>query len=223
MDYVPIVSDVDIHLMLADEAELFPNEEAAFEEAMGLSSSYEERFVEDHPDHLHVPRTQIVILNEIQKAEDYVPPLLSDVRVMFGKPLLTEPPAAEIIRRIDLERLISDSRSLRGLPMSVMDRTGLDLWVTIRQMNWRVSTAPFRLLTQFSPDPLKIWSWNRTRVHAELERKGHAEIATSYKAYYEAGWGLFESGLRDYSALRTMVVQGYRVIAGCLESTKFLG
>jgi hypothetical protein len=223
IDYVPILSDVDIHLMLADGAKLFPDKEAAFEQAMGLSSSYEERFVEANPDHLHIPRTQIVILNEIQKEEDYVPPLPRDVRVMFGESLEMEPLPPGVVRRIDLERLASDGESLQRLPMSVIDRTGPDFWVTIRQhMNWRVSPSPFRLLSQVFPDPLAVWSWNRTRIHDELGKRGYTEIAASYEAYYEAGWELFESGMKSYSALRKMVVLGYRVIAGCLISAQEL-
>ncbi len=223
IDYVPILSDVDIHLMLAEGQELLSEDGGAFEEAMGLSSGYEQRFVEYNPDHLHIPRTQIVILNEIQRQEDYVPPLPEDVRVMFGEPVWMEPLAPDAVRRIDLERLKSDGESLQRLPMHVVDRTGPDLWVTIRQhLNWKVSPSPFRLLSQISADPLAVWSWNRTRIHGELVKRGYGEIAALYRAYYEAGWEFFESGMRSYSALRTMVAKGYRVVGQCAISAQRL-
>jgi len=220
MDYVPLVSDVDIHLKIADDAEFFPGE-GAFEWAMGLSSRYEDGFREANPDNLHVPRTQLVILNEIQKQDDYVPPMPREVRTMFGEPSVRQPQPPEVIRRIDLERLREDGKMLGDLHRSVLDRTGLDLWVTIRQhLCWRVSPSPYRMLSQIFPDPLEVWSWNRSKVYSELLRRAFGEIANPYMSYYRSGWELFDSGMTSYPALREMVGLGYRVVLASLEAAE---
>ncbi|MBU7004103.1 MAG: hypothetical protein HXS50_00955, partial [Theionarchaea archaeon] len=131
MDYVPLVSDVDIHVKVANEDDFFPSE-GSFEWAMELSSSYEERFKIANPSHLHIPRAQIVILNEIQKWEDYVPSAPGEVRTIFGEPDEERPQSPDEIRHIDLKRLREDGEVIENLHKSVLDRTGLDFWVTIR-------------------------------------------------------------------------------------------
>ena len=220
MDYVPLLSDVDIHVKVADEADFFPGE-GAFEWAMDLSSSYEEKFNEVNPGHLHIPRTQIMILNEIQKWDDYVPSPPGEAQPIFGEPAEEQSRSPEEIHHIDLKRLREDGEIIHGLHKSVLDGTGLDFWVTIRKyLNYRVSPSPYRLLSQFSPDPLEIWALNRTTVHAELRRRGYDELADLYRSYYLTGWALFDSGMTSYPALRKLASLGYRIVDASLESAE---
>jgi hypothetical protein len=216
MDYVPLVSDVDIHVKVANDDDFFPNE-GAFDWAMDLSASYEERFKAANPSYLHIPRTQIMIINEIQKWEDYVPPAPGEVRPIIGEPAEKHPQPPEEIRQIDLKRLRKDGEVIGQLHKSVLDRTGLDFWVTIRQhLNYRVSPSPYRLLSQLSNNPLEIWTLNRTTVHSELRKAGYDELGTIYKSYYRTGWELFDSGMNSYSAVRKMVSLGYHMVATSL-------
>jgi hypothetical protein len=217
MDYVPLVSDVDIHVKVANDDDFFPAEES-FDWAMELSSSYEERFKAANPTCLHVPRTQIMIINEIQKWEDYVPSKPGEVRPIFGELAEENPQPPEEIRQIDLKRLREDGKVIGQLHKSVLDRTGLDFWATLRQrLTYRVSPSPYRLLSQLSSHPLEIWALNRTTVHSELKKAGYDELGTIYRSYYRTGWELFDSGMNSYSALRKMVSLGYHVIATSLE------
>lgn len=216
MDYVPLVSDVDIHVKVSNDDDFFPVE-GSFDWAMELSSSYEERFRAVNPSYLHIPRTQIMILNEIQKWEDYVPSAPGEAQTIFGEPAEEHPPSPDKIRQIDLKRLREDGDTIEQLHKSVLDRTGLDLWVTIRQhLNYRVSPSPYRVLSQLSSNPLEIWMLNRTKIHSELKKRGYEELGNIYRSYYRTGWELFDSGMTSYAALRKMVSLGYHVVATSL-------
>ncbi len=43
------------------------------------------------------------------------------------------------------------------LPMSSIDKSGLDFWYLIRRLVWHVSPAPVRLLTQVVKEPEEVW------------------------------------------------------------------
>ena len=60
LDYVPELSDVDIHLLLCDDGA----EErylGSVEQALRIQSRVEERYFSRAPQRLHVPRTQLLI------------------------------------------------------------------------------------------------------------------------------------------------------------------
>lgn len=215
IDYVPCVSDLDIHVKLTDDLGMFPIRDGAFSAALALSERYETGFLAARPDNVHVPRTQIMLLNDMAKESWFVAPRLSDVRPVIGEirgyPLM----APDAIRQIDLERLLALNTLLNELPMKACDRSTIDLWTLVRQMTWNVSPTPVRVLTQYNPDPLDCWSWNRTRVCNELLAIHMNEVADACRAFYVSGWKWFLSGLRSSAALREMIRQGYSVLNQC--------
>ncbi|MCK5408886.1 MAG: hypothetical protein KAJ30_01355, partial [Candidatus Heimdallarchaeota archaeon] len=66
IDYVPIISDVDIHIKIYEDLTLYENLTDAFINSIGVSQTYEDIFVEKNPNHLHIPRTQIVNMSDIK-------------------------------------------------------------------------------------------------------------------------------------------------------------
>ncbi|RDE13167.1 MAG: hypothetical protein C4K48_08815 [Candidatus Thorarchaeota archaeon] len=220
IDYVPTISDVDIHIKLDGEADLFPYSEDPFQDSMCLSKHYEDRFTELKPDHLHIPRSQLSLVDKLIEDLEYVPPRKRDVRVLIGR--LSEPvfPSTDRIRSIDLENLLSLSEFVAKIPSRVADRSGLDFWAIIREMTWRVSPGPVRLLTQTADDPLDVWSWNRTHIAQELCAQGYNEIARRYQDFYMAGWNLFLSGFTSSDDFRWATTSGYYVLHQCLREAE---
>ncbi|MGY5852567.1 MAG: hypothetical protein RTU92_03285, partial [Candidatus Thorarchaeota archaeon] len=165
IDYVPILSDVDVHASTTDGVE-FPS--LSSDEALEMSKRYEESFISGRPDHLHLPRMQIMSVDQLINSTnvEYVPPLLRDMKVLFGKPVQVQIPDAETIRQIDRRSIERQEEFLESLPYRLMDRTGLNFWGLIRcgGMGWRVAPSPYRLLSQKYPEPIEVWSWNRSRV-----------------------------------------------------------
>ncbi len=157
IDYVPVVSDLDIHVDYPEDTPFLRSPDE-FADGMQVSAEYESRFYERHKDSLHLPRSQVLPLEQLKRAIVYIPPRRSDVTVLFGEFDPPDMPDSDTIRRIDLENLQELGVFLQELPQQVVDRTGLDFWTTIRRMAWRVSPSPVRFLTQVYDDPIDLWS-----------------------------------------------------------------
>ncbi|MFW9787373.1 MAG: hypothetical protein ACFFE2_08900 [Candidatus Thorarchaeota archaeon] len=223
VDYVPIISDLDIHIKMTDSNPLFPETYDGFFASINVCEEFEERFVSAKSEFLHIPRIQIVHLNPNLNDPMFILPQVGDVHAMVGSPDDAKLPKLEDVRRGDRKEMLGLEEYLGDLPRQAFDRVGLDFWQMLRGMNWRVSPAPIRLLTQNHPSPLYVWKWNRTRIVKELRANGYESIADSYKNFYETGWRLFLSKFTNHSDFRKIVVHGYNVLHGCLEEIKNLG
>ncbi|MHA1636711.1 MAG: hypothetical protein ACTSUB_01745 [Candidatus Thorarchaeota archaeon] len=219
IDYVPEISDVDIHFRFMEYEDMIFTEDP-FTQAMEISLAYEQKFQEKHPTALHLPRSQLNLLDLLMEEVEYVPPRLADVRILIGNPKQIPPPSITVIRSLDLTNLQKLEPLLKNLPMSVVDRAGHDFWTIIRRMTWQVSPSPVRLLTQKHSDPLEVWSWNRTTIVNELNNQGLNRIADAYTGFYENGWKLYLSGFKDNHAYREIVTNGYKVLRLCFEEIK---
>ena len=213
LDYVPILSDVDIHIKLVDEFKIFQNGLDSITKSLEISGSYEGHFKEKYPKSLHLPRIQLVTINHLKTLPEYVPPRLNDVRIVYGEPYISTILKPSRIREIDYNHLIEIKETLNNLPMSLIDRSGLDNWVLIRRINWQVSPTPIRLLTQIiDTAPLEIWSWNRTKIVAELKDQGFEELIQNYKQFYLKGWEAFLAQHQNNQTLREIIFHGFKVL-----------
>ncbi|MFX1512739.1 MAG: hypothetical protein ACFFCQ_09150 [Promethearchaeota archaeon] len=220
VDYVPLLSDLDIHLMLTDRCELFSDNIHAFDRAIKISREYETLFSLKNSDYLHLPRTQIVIVNKLLEESTFVTPRLKDVQILLGEPEENLPVSKDKIRQIDYHKLLELEAVLETLPESLIDRSGWDYWIFLRKINWRVSPAPIRLLTQTYEDPQEIWSWNRTRISNELEKQGYTKIVKNYQGFYEKGWELFLSKMQKTEVFRGMIMCAYHVLNESLRAVR---
>lgn len=220
IDYVPQLSDVDLHVLTSLDGGLFDSAGSAFDQAMRLSKAYEARFRAALPDAHHVPRTQIVVLNDVLDDKDFVVSPRVVIRLLRGEVPEPSEHGPEELHRLDRKNLLALDSCVDGVPSALADRSGLDLWTIVRRMTWRVSPSPVRLLSLASDDPLEVWSWNRTRVAKELERAGYEGIAASWRAWYRTGWDLFRVDFRDADLLRELIGHGHRVLEGCLAAVR---
>ena len=85
IDYVPTLSDLDLHLetVLADGLAATPQE--AFDVAMRLSAKHEARLRRVRPDAFHLPRAQLSFLNDLDADPDVVL-LAAGARTLVGSP-----------------------------------------------------------------------------------------------------------------------------------------
>lgn len=218
IDYVPILGDLDIHILLYDNESIFKDYGNPNETALDISIQYERRFTQECPNYLHLPRSQIVHLNELLTMEDYVQPRPQDIRILHGEPKAISLTNPRRIKEIDLKRLLETKKLLKNLPMKLFDKSGLDYWVLIRRMNWQISPAPFRLLSQvLDIDPLEIWGWNRTEVTHRLEGRGYNKIANHYNNYYLEGWNAFLSKDMITKSYRQVIYHGFKVLSEILK------
>ncbi len=224
IDYVPILGDLDIHVKLHDGESFFTDQEDAFFESIEISRKYEEQFCSQNRDYLHVPRTQIVNLSQLENEAFFVYPRIKDVEILIGKPKQNPIQSDSEIRTIDKNNILELKTHLLTLPMSAIDRSGLDLWTLVRRMSWRISPTPVRLLTQFHDSPLDVWTFNRTKICEELEKRDFSNICKLYTSYYETGWKAFFEGFKISKTLRELLILGYKILKSCLneiEKTEF--
>ena len=222
IDYVPVLSDVDIHVNPKEHSNFFMDDSFIFE-SINISEQYETRFIEENPNYFHLPRMQVINLKKLFNAVDTVIfPKKSEMRVLMGEPGEMNNPPNDEIKKIDLQRLTELEEFFQTIPHSMIDRTGQDLWCMIRRMNWRVSPSPFRLLSQTSENPLDLWALNRTKISEELEKNGYHLIAESYKDYYYEGWIAFMEDFTNSQSMRRIISSGYEVLKLCLEEARKL-
>lgn len=209
IDYVPLISDVDIHIKTLTNRPLFTPDPDGFTASLELTRLYEERFKERNSGYLHIPRPQIVTSEEHDP--DWGPQDLFDVKILYGdvKPGRRRP--GEEVRANDLTQLLELGQVLPGLPVRVVDRIGLEYYRIIRELCWRVSPTPVRLLNQMA-DSEYVWSLNRTRVVEKLDAHGFDNVTQHYKAYYLAGWTCFKTRFQDNDAMRKTIREAYWVL-----------
>ena len=207
LDYVPELSDVDVHLWLEDE------DDARFTRGMRaaaeLSRGIESRFHERVPEPLHFPRPQLVIVNDLLNDPDLVASPPATMHSLYGKPYPTPRQLSPAeIRATDRARLLGHAPFLGSLPGRVMDRPGRHLTPLLREMSWRVSPVASRCLSVLGRDYEEAWGQNRTRLIAALSEAGQGAIAAALTRYYLRSWDFFLSGHEDGTAATDALVAG---------------
>ena len=213
IDYVPTLSDVDIHIKTVDGFRLFQGNSDGFRQSLEITEEYEEKFKKENPEHMHIPRTQIVKVNRFIDDPDFINPASSDnVKILYGNPEFTPLDDNSRIRSVDMKNLMDLEKTLDTLPLNTVDRVGLDLWQLIRRLCWLVSPTPVRLLTQLEDHPEEVWSWNRTKVCRKLVDHNFNDLAEEYSQYYLAGWEMFQTRFQDSNAMRKVLYRAYNVL-----------
>lgn len=217
LDYVPEVSDVDIHLRLVDGS---PAETVIQEvnTALMIQSRVEERFLRKAPTPLHVPRPQFLLLNMLEREEEYVPSPRRTVRVLLGD----EYPQGDYsdehrIRKMDCKRLSDEAEYLRDFALHAIDKPHKYIWTSMRTINWHISPSGPRMLSLLGIPPEDAWSMNRTSIVRLLEEKGEKKTAQDYSEYYLQGWQYFLSSFEDHNAARNALSSAVRALRRGVE------
>lgn len=212
IDYVPGLSDVDIHLLLADDGD-----EAALDAldvALEVNARVLEAFRRRVPDPLHVPKPQLVIANRLDREQGILPSPASTVTTLHGERYedraLSEDEHA-ISRQRDRDELLAPRAFIEALPLRVIDRPGPYLEPLLNELNWRVSPVAPRVIELAGTPYVEAWSMNRTALVAALIEAGQGPLAAAYRAYYEAGWRRFLEG-EGGAPTREVVRAGVEVI-----------
>lgn len=185
IDYVPEVSDVDVHLRCADDTVRKHIREPAV--ALEIAESATHRFASSNPDPMHFPLPQVKFLDELEQLEGYITPP-GTIETLLGQPPTSKPRDAYAgLETVDATRFIDDARFFaEELPDQIFDRPGRFLWSLIPRISWRVSPAGPRLLTSLGMHPYDAWLCNRTEIVRAFEASGEPDLASSYAAFYLA-------------------------------------
>ena len=197
-----MISDLDIHIGTINDQPIFPFDRDGFRYALETTRLYEERFNELRPDHIHIPRPQIVKMES--NREIWLPERSEDTLSLFGETPFREEESELDCRKRDQEALMELDTLLKHMPGRIIDRIGLEYFRILRELCYIVSPTPVRVLSQFT-DSKEAWRMNRTHIIKGLEGEGRNDLATSYRTYYLKGWEAFETGFNENSIMRELI------------------
>jgi hypothetical protein len=203
IDYVPGLSDVDVHVLLGDD-----RDEAhlnAIDIALEVNAAVLATYRRRAPAALHLPRPQLVLANRLEQDATILPSPAATVETLFGEPyvdhvLTEEEQAAQRARDREQLRRPSHIEFIDELPFRAIDRLGERLTPLHGELNWRVSPVAPRVLEVLGMAYAQAWSLNRTHLVAGLRERGLETLADAYESYYVAGWRLFIDGTESPAA-----------------------
>lgn len=212
IDYVPELSDVDIHFRVDDRtgARL-----ADLETALAVHADIGARFEAAFPSPAHLPRPQFVSADEVQALDRYLPPPEGTVRTLHGpEHVVAADVDEEAARGADAVALAqsADVRVLARATTDLVERSGHHLLIALRHLSWRVAPLGPRVLSVLGAGYDTTWSANRTEVVALLRQRGQDELAGHLTDFYGAAWAGFRSGWRDADAGRAAFAAGIRAL-----------
>jgi hypothetical protein len=211
IDYVPEVSDVDVHVLFGDEASI-ERGLGTVEQAMAVQSRVEDGYRAKVRDPIHMPRPQMVILNRLLRDTDYSPSPRHAVTTIHGEDYPESAFDEERERELARRSLFSHAEVLQALPLRVIDKPGRYLLAVIRDLTWRVSPTGPRVLSLLGVPSAQAWSLNRTGVADAVKRLGQERFAKAYIDFYLAAWACFLSRYEDSEAARKAVAGGCEVL-----------
>ena len=218
LDYVPEVSDVDMHAWFHDDG-AWPKYLGTVDQALEVQKGVEERFAARVPRPLHEPRPQLIVMNKMMaEHEGFLHSPRSTVKVLYGE----EYPEADYsdsdaIKRHDATQLIHEAEWVDAMPLHLVGKPGRYLREALRQLVWRVSPAGPRVLHVSGLDTEQAWSMNRTRATQALRDLGLTGLADGYTSFYLSSWDYFLSGFTDSDAGRSAIRAAARVLTESAE------
>lgn len=213
LDYVPEISDVDIHVWFRDD-DAWRRHLDTLPQALKIQAGIEACFAQRIARPIHHPRLQLVVLNKIiAELRSFVYSPRSTVTVLHGEAY----PEADYsgpagIRRNDAVDLVEMAGWLDQMPLHLVDKPGVYAREGLRQLVWRVAPAGPLVLHISGLDTEHVWSLNRTRVTAALRDLGLGALADAYRDFYLAAWDYFLSSFADTNACRAAILAASRVL-----------
>ena len=205
IDYVPELSDIDIHVKFNE----FPgsNESEKLKRSLCISKAFRQRYFNSVDNPIHIPRAQVTFIDQLEKLPGYITPILSDVKLLFGEPnlALIHSIQGKKWREIDKRNLLQEGEFLPNFYRSAIDLNTLAYWKLLRRLSWRVSPSIARFLSQ-SENPKEIWECNRSGLLKKLQMKGCKNLADSYTKYYLKGWDAFNFQFQDDKTMSELIL-----------------
>lgn len=207
IDYVPGISDIDIHFILKNPKKL---RSISLDEAFVFSSELRKLYKSKNRHPAHVPIVQMNLLNDLMEKDFYSPTPKSAIKVIYGK----EYPEEKIILKKELAKSKKKIRDDAGplaekFPMKVIDKTNGHAKY-LQDLAWKISpTVPNYLFLKIK-DYDKVWSMNRTEIVKSLMDLGEKHLAENYVKFYTEAWNYYLD--KSEESLISSLKAGYNVL-----------
>jgi len=220
LDYVPEISDVDIHLLFSDDQSV-ERYLGTTEQAIEIQKKLEKRYLEKVAEPYHFPRPQLMVLNLLLQEKDFVSSPKNTISVLFGGEYpVSDCSNHERIMRIDCNHLLEEEEFILRFPLHIIDKPSKYLWQSLRNLVWHISPIGARVLSIMGMAYEKAWSMNRTRIIAHLKEVGEQKLAQDYTQFYLDCWKYFLSRYRDTDVGRSAIIAGIKALLRGVERAK---
>ncbi len=213
LDYVPEVSDVDIHVSFRDDSSWRKHLDTV-PRALEVRAAIEACFEKRCPQPLHHPRPQLLVLNKLMaERQGFVYSPQSTVVVLHGEAYPQDDYSnPDTIRRHNAADLVERAEFAQQVPLLAIDRLWTHARDLLSQLTWRISPVGPLALHLSGLDTEHVWTLNRTQATAALHDVGLASLADPYRAFYLSAWDFFLSGFTDTTACRAAIASGTHVL-----------
>ncbi len=213
LDYVPEISDVDIHLLFIDDA-FVERYLGTTEKAIQIQSQVEKRYFDKVVQPLHIPRPQLMVLNLLLHEENFVSSPQSTITVLFGRDYpVADNTDQERIVYIDCNHLLEEEEFISKFPLHIIDKPSKYLWQSLRNLVWHVSPVGSRVLSLRGILYERAWAINRTKTVTLLKELDEHHLANEYIQFYVSCWEYFLSHYSDVDAGRKAIISAMKVLS----------
>ena len=221
LDYVPEVSDVDIHVSFRDGISWRKHLDTV-PRALAVQAAIEACFEERIARPLHHPRLQLLVMNQLMaERRGFVHSPPSTVVVLHGEPYpQADYSSLDTIRRHNAADLVERAEFVQLVPLLAVDRLWTHARDVLGQLVWRVSPAGPLVLHISGLDTGHVWTLNRTQVTTALQDLALYDLANAYTAFYLSAWDYFLSGFTDTTACRAAIAAGTHVLTEGAETAR---
>jgi hypothetical protein len=202
IDYVPELSDIDLHLWLHDDAKL----EWDLEECLEIQARVEHHFFTQHPNPVHVPRVQLMILNEVLQQRGFVGSPAHTSRSEFGHAYPARIPSGFETHDMDRQNILRDAQAPGFEGHRIIDEPSKHLRRFLRDLSWRMGPLASKVLSTLGADFNTAWGHNRTHLLGLLETRGQTALVNSIKGFYLSCWQYFLSRDLNGDASRSAIL-----------------
>ncbi len=213
LDYVPEVSDGDIHVSFRDESSWRKHLDTV-PGALEVQAAIEACFESRRPRALHRPRPQLLVLNKLMaERKGFVYSPQSTVVVLHGEDYPKDDYGdPDTIRRHNAADLVERAEFVQQVPLLAVDRPWTYSRDLLSQLTWRIPPVGPLALHLSGLDTKHVWTLNRTQATAALHDVGLASLANPYRSFYLSAWDYVLSGFTDTTACRTAILAGTQVL-----------
>jgi hypothetical protein len=219
IDYVPEVSDIDIHVLMRSQAD-YDKHFSRIENVIKFSQQIERAYLSKNKKPAHLPLLQVLSLNDMHREKEYVPGLASNVHVIYGKPFhgYTKEEYGRDFQKRGRAQLLEHEPVLAKIRKRGIYKYGKHLRKYIIELSWRLSSSGPNFLNMKGYSFEDAWTLNRTAVVREMRKLGFAKLAKEYHDFYLQSGKHFVAG--DSESIRKAVVAGYKATEIMVDEAK---
>lgn len=214
IDYVPGVSDVDIHVQFTNDRtynQIISNPKIA----MMFSEDIEKKFRKINPKFYHMPELQLNSLNKLYELKEYRSTPSKVIKLLYGKPYPVHQMSKGKTIRISVKQVIDERKYINKLPNRLLDKNAVSMKKFLKDIGWHISPSSMNFLVAKGIPYSEAFSMNRTNVSSALKKLGYKDAAENFEGFYYHAWRYYLNN--QYPEIKNAILHADRFLREILE------